>query len=123
MQHLIVRLHPHRLFCTFAFQQLLYFVQKSLPYADRLFPLHEPFGLPRADVSPSFAVGGADSFTQLTDCRRIISARLHEQGYSFTEIGEELRRHPTTILRLVQTHQTLLNGDPTYLNCPPKVGQ
>jgi hypothetical protein len=50
----------------------------------------------------------------LTDCRRIISARLHEQGYSFTEIGEELRRHPTTILRLVQTHQTLLSGDPTY---------
>jgi IS30 family transposase len=50
----------------------------------------------------------------LTDCRRIISARLHEQGYSFTEIGEELRRHPTTVFRLVQTHQTLLEGDPVY---------
>ena len=57
----------------------------------------------------------------LTDCRRIISARLHEQGYSFTEIGEELRRHPTTILRLVQTHQTLLNGDPTYPTTIEKV--
>lgn len=57
----------------------------------------------------------------LTDCRRIISARLHEQGYSFTEIGEELRRHPTTILRLVQSHQTLLDGDPTYPTTIEKV--
>lgn len=50
----------------------------------------------------------------LTDCRRILAARLQEQGYSLTEIGQELHRHPTTILRLVQTHHTLLEGDPTY---------
>lgn len=50
----------------------------------------------------------------LTDCRRILAARLHEQGYSFVEIGAELRRHPTTVFRLVQTHQTLLEGDPVY---------
>lgn len=50
----------------------------------------------------------------LMDCRRVLAARLHAQGYSFAEIGEELRRHPTTVLRLVQTHHTLLSADPRY---------
>lgn len=48
------------------------------------------------------------------DCRRLLAAHLRAHHFSLPLIGKTLRRHHTTVLYLLRTHDELLQSDKQY---------
>ncbi len=48
------------------------------------------------------------------DCRRLLAAHLRAHHYSLPLIGKTLKRHHTTVLYLLRTHDELLQSDGQY---------
>jgi chromosomal replication initiation ATPase DnaA len=48
------------------------------------------------------------------DCRRLLAAHLRAHHYSLPLIGKTLKRHHTTVLHLIRTHDELISTDAHY---------
>lgn len=48
------------------------------------------------------------------DCRRLLAAHLRAHHFSLNLIGRTLKRHHTTVLYLLRTHDELLQSDKQY---------
>jgi chromosomal replication initiation ATPase DnaA len=48
------------------------------------------------------------------DCRRLLAAHLRAHHFSLPLIGKTLKRHHTTVLYLLRTHDELLQSDKQY---------
>jgi chromosomal replication initiation ATPase DnaA len=52
--------------------------------------------------------------TLVCDCRRLLAAHLRAHHFSLPLIGKTLKRHHTTVLYLLRTHDELLQSDKQY---------
>lgn len=56
------------------------------------------------------------------DCRRLLAAHLRAHHYSLPLIGKTLKRHHTTVLYLLRTHDELFSTDESYRSLVKRCG-